>query len=314
MAVVFMGTPAYVVPVLDALVEAGWAVSGVYTQPERPAGRGRVIEAPPVKEYALRRGLPVFQPTSWRSQEALQQLASQQPQAIVVAGYGRLLPAEVLRLAPGGCVNVHPSLLPQYRGPSPVVTALLEGDMTTGVTLILLDEGMDTGPILVQRSVPVEDHDTGGSLTRRLFEVGARLVVETLPAWLEGKVQPLPQGHSLATITRRMTKEDGQVDWDQPAVRLWRQVRAFDPWPGTYTFWRGRPLKVLEVSLPGVSTEGEPGRVLLLDGGAEARVVVVTGGGSALELLWVQIEGRRPLGVEEFLRGHPDLVGSKLPS
>ena len=313
MSLVFMGTPAYVVPVLDALVQAGYQVGGVYTQPDRPTGRGRKAEAPPVKEYALSKGLAVYQPSAWRSPEVFQELADLEPEAIVVAAYGRLLPPEVAHLPHRACLNVHPSLLPKYRGPSPVVSALLEGEAITGVTLMVVDEGVDSGPIVAQRTVEVEDHDTGGSLTRRLFEVGARLVVETLPTWLAGEIEPVPQDHSQATVTKRIAKEDGQLDWRKSEAHLWRQVRALYPWPGTYTFWRGRLLKVLEASLSGVEGDGEPGHVLLLGNGREPRLGVVAGDGRVLELRRMQLEGRRPLGAAEFLQGHPDFIGSRLP-
>ncbi len=310
-SVVFMGTPAYALPVLGALLGAGHLIRGVYTQPDKPAGRGRGLETSPVKQYALQRGLPVYQPPSWRSPQALQGLASLSPEVIVVAAYGRILPPDVLRLPQYGCLNVHPSLLPRYRGPSPVVTALLDGEAATGVTVMLMDETMDTGPVVAQRVVPVQDADTGDTLTQRLFEIGAGLLVETLPRWLQGELRAVPQDNGLATVTRRITKEDGVMDWQQPAARLWRQVRALDPWPGAYTLWQGKLLKVLDASVSGVSGQGPPGQVFLF---GEGRLGVVAGDGGALELRRLQLEGRRSLGVVEFLRGHSDLVGARLPS
>ncbi|MSQ41391.1 MAG: methionyl-tRNA formyltransferase [Dehalococcoidia bacterium] len=309
--VVFMGTPANALPVLGALLGAGHLIKGVYTQPDRPAGRGRGLEASPVKQEALLRGLPVYQPPSWRAPQALQGLAALSPDVIVVAAYGRILPPEVLRLPKYGCLNVHPSLLPHYRGPSPVVTALLDGEAATGVTIMAMDEGMDTGPVVAQRVVPVEDADTGDALTQRLFEVGADLLVESLPRWIKGELEAVPQDPGKATLTRRITKEDGLMDWRQPAAQLWRQVRALDPWPGAYTLWQGKLLKVLDASVAGGPGRGAPGQVFLL---GEGRLGIATGDGVALEVRRLQLEGRRPLGVVEFLRGHPDLVGSRLPS
>ena len=313
-SVVFMGTPASALPVLEALLVAGHEIRRVYTQPDRPAGRGREVEPSAVKHSALQQGLAVSQPAIWRSAEALAELAAMAPQVIVVAAYGRLLPPQVLRVPPKGCLNIHPSLLPRYRGPSPVVTAILEGEKRTGVTVMLMDEGMDTGPILAQRTVEVTSDDTGGSLTHRLFEEGGRLLVETLPLWLEGKLVPVPQDASQATVTRRITKEDGQLDWAQPAERLWRQVRALDPWPGTYTTWRGKLLKVLEASVLPAPVQGASGLVVVAEHDRQPVLAVATGEGTALVLSRLQLEGRRPLSAEEFLRGHLDFVGSRLPS
>ena len=272
------------------------------------------MEASPVKAFAVERGLAVFQPPTLRPPSALEELAALAPEVIVVAAYGRLLPPEVLRLPLHGCLNVHPSLLPRYRGPSPVVTAMLEGEAITGVTVMLMDEGLDTGPLLAQRAVTIEERDTGETLTRRLFEVGGRLLVETMPRWVAGELKAVPQDPSQATTTRRITKEDGQLDWGQPAARLWNRVRALDPWPGAYTLWRGRMLKVLEASVAGAPGQGLPGQVFVIEGGREPRLAITAGSGTALEVRRLQLEGRRPLEAAEFVRGQPDLVGSRLPS
>lgn len=308
-----MGTPSYAVPVLEALLGAGHRVAGVYTQPDRPAGRGLRPEAPPVKRYALERGLAVFQPQSLRSPGALEELRALAPRAIVVAAYGKFLPPEVLRLPPLGCLNLHPSLLPRHRGPSPVQAAILEGDEVTGVSIILLDEGMDTGPILAQVEEPIRDTDTAATLTERLFNIGARLMVETLERWDRGLLSPTPQDHARATVTRRIAKEDGEMDFSRPAVYLWRMVRAYQPWPGAYTRWEGRLLKVLEALPLEAQGEAPPGTVVALPRGSPAPVGVVAGRG-VLALLRLHLEGRRPLPAEEFLRGHPRFIGARLPS
>jgi len=309
MRLVFMGTPDYAVPCLAALLEAGHQVLAVYTSPDRPRGRGRRLEPPPVKAFAQERGLPVHQPPSLRLPQAQEGLASLGPQAIVVAAYGKILPPQVLRIPPLGCLNVHPSLLPRHRGPSPVVTALLEGDAVTGVTVMLLDEGMDTGPILAQREEPILPEDTTPTLTERLFRLGAVLLVETLPRWAAGELTPRPQDPARATVTRLVRKEDGLIPWGASAERIARMVRAYQPWPGAYTRWRGQLLKVhqAEPLSPG-HPRGRPGEVLFLEGRG---AVVVTGEG-LLRLQRVQLEGKRPMAVEEFLRGHPAFIGSRL--
>ncbi|MEK7778308.1 MAG: methionyl-tRNA formyltransferase, partial [Chloroflexota bacterium] len=246
MRAVFMGTPDFALPVLESLLSGGCQVVGVYTRPDQPAGRGRQPAPPPVKTYALGRGLPVFQPRSLRREEAVLELASLQPDVIVVAAYGRILPPEALAVPPLGVLNIHPSLLPKYRGPSPVITALLDGESVTGVTVMLMDEGMDTGKILAQRQAAILPHETAGELTDRLFRQGAELLLEVLPKWAAGELKPVPQEEAMATITRLYTKEDGDMDWSLPAAVLERRLRAFHPWPSCYTRWEGKLLRILD--------------------------------------------------------------------
>ena len=317
-----MGTPEYAIPVLDALLSLNSRIVGVYTQPDRPKGRGRTREVPPIKAYALERWLDVVQPTSLRQIEVQRELAAARPDVIVVAAYGRILPPEVLAIPPHGCVNVHPSLLPEYRGPSPVATFILEGGARTGVTIMLMDEGMDTGPILASRSVEVDVAvATTDSLTARLFQVGADLLEEVLPRWLDGQLTPLPQDHGKATVTGKLGKGDGEARWDLAAEELERRLRAFTPWPGLFTYWKGALLKISAASVvpsPGRAAasgtsrggEGDIGLVIPLDEPGIA-VGVVTGRG-VLGIRGLQLEGRSPVSSEEFLRGHRDLVGSIL--
>lgn len=314
MRLVFMGTPEHALPCLEALLEAGHEVVGVCCPPDRPAGRGRRPQEPAVKRLAAQRGLAVFQYPSLRAADAQEGLRALRPEALVVAAYGKLLPKEILGIPSLGSLNVHPSLLPRHRGPSPVVTAILEGDEVTGVTVMLLDEGMDTGPILAQREAPVREEDTTPSLTARLFRLGAALLVEVLPRWARGDLQPRRQDEARATNTRLVRKEDGQVDWRAPAVRIERRIRAYQPWPGTYTWWRGSLLKVLQAeALPGAVVGAEPGQVVDLEGHQREPIVVATGEGLLL-LQRVQLEGKRPVDMEEFLRGHAGFTGSRLPS
>ncbi|MDO8750965.1 MAG: methionyl-tRNA formyltransferase [Dehalococcoidia bacterium] len=313
MRTVFMGTPEFALPVIEGLLTGDYQLVGVYTRPDQPAGRGRQPAPPPVKTYALSRGLPVFQPRSLRREEAVRELASLQPEVIVVAAYGRILPPEALAVPPRGVLNIHPSLLPKYRGPSPVITALLDGESVTGVTVMLLDEGMDTGNILAQRQTAILPHETAGELTHRLFRLGAELLLEVLPKWTAGELKPVPQEEAMATITRLYTKEDGDMDWSLPAAVLERRLRALQPWPGCYTRWEGKLLKVLDGAAAGEVSTAPPGQVVALPRGSAFALAVAAGQG-LLGLAEVQLEGRKAQAAEEFLRGYPRFVGVKLPS
>ena len=313
MKIVFMGAPEYVITPLEYLIGAEYAdVVGVYTQPDRPVGRGGALAAPPVGQYCRERGIPLFQPASLRNSAAHEELATLEPDVVVVAAYGRILPNEVLTIPRHGCLNIHPSLLPRHRGPSPVVTALMEGDHTTGVTLMVVDEGMDSGPIVAQQTTEVLPDETAGNLTYRLFRAGGELMVSILPRWVDGNLSPVDQDESLATFTRKITKQDGEVDWTLPAFRLKRKAQAFDPWPGLYTYWNGKVLKLTKVRLVtnDVNYFEQPGAVVH---SFDNSVAVVTGSG-LLELDELQLEGRRPISAAEFVRGQRDLVGSVLPS
>lgn len=307
--IVFMGTPEFAVPALQALVEHH-EVAGVVTQPDRPAGRGRAMAASPVKEAAVAHGLPIFQPETLRAPEAVGHLAEWQPELIVVAAFGQILRPSVLALPPHGCLNIHASLLPRYRGAAPIPAAILAGDQATGVTLMQMDEGLDTGPILAQAELPIAADDSTGSLTAKLAHLGARLMIESLPAWLGGDLQPQPQDNSQATYCRPLRKVDGQVDWNREAVQLDRQVRACDPWPGAYTTWQGQRLKLLRVRpWPEWPVEEMAGQVVRL----EAGIGVVTGQG-LLELLEVQLAGKKPMAGEMFAIGQRQMIGSRLGS
>ncbi len=308
-----MGTPEYVVPPLDALLAADYAkVVGVYTQPDRPSGRGGAITSPAVARHCSGRGLPLFQPTSLRNAAAQRQLAELEPDVVVVAAYGRLLPEEVLSIPRYGCLNIHPSLLPRHRGPSPVVTALLEGDRTTGVTIMVVDAGMDSGPVVVQATAEVGEEETATDLTFRLFRVGGELMASILPQWVAGELTPVEQDESQATFTRKITKQDGEADWSFTAEVLARRLRAFDPWPGLYTVWNGKTLKLTKVRAVAGDTKaaGRAGAVVVTEGNG---VGVLTGDG-VLGLDEVQLEGRRPVPAAEFVRGQREFVGSVLPN
>ncbi len=311
MRIVFMGTPEFSVPILEQLIGSEHQVVAVYTQPDRPAGRGRTLTPSSVKTVALAHGLPVLQPASLKGTAEVAELDELKPDAIVVAAYGQLLPQPVLDIPAFGCLNVHPSLLPKYRGASPIAAAILNGDEETGVTIMLLDAGLDSGPVLAQRAIAIEPDDTTESLGGKLARLGAELLVQTLPRWFDRSLTPEPQDETSATYTKLVAKEEGEINWQLSAVELWRRVRAFYPWPGCYTRWRGKQLKLLE-AVPVTGGEGlEPGRVLSLSLEQEAVVGVATGAG-ILGLRRVQLEGKKAMEAADFLRGHRDFIGDRL--
>lgn len=309
---VFMGSDSFSLPILTALIERGEtlsvpvAVAAVVTQPDRPSGRGRKSEPGVVKLAAERAGVAVLQPERVRSPGSVADIMNLRPDIIVVASYGQILPRTLLEGPPSRALNLHPSLLPKYRGSSPIAAPILAGDSTTGTTLMLMSPRMDAGSILDQRTVEIGPRETAGELGMRLAAESADLLVSDLPAWLEGRMEPRPQDEDDATYTERVTKADGKVDWRLPAEQIARAARAYNPWPGVYTFWRGRQLKILESSaVPGSLS---PGRGERAPGGG---LMVGTGMG-VLEIYRVQLAGSRPMTAAELLRGHPDIAGSVL--
>jgi methionyl-tRNA formyltransferase len=309
---VFMGTPEFAVPSLAALLAAGYAVVGVLTKEDQPAGRGQKLAESPVKQLAAAHGLAIQQPRSLRTAQARAALAALAPDMIVVAAFGLILPQEVLDLPPFGCINVHGSVLPRWRGAAPIAAAILAGDVEAGVTIMRMAAGVDTGPTLSAAYLPVAADDTAGTLTPKLAALGADLLVRTLPRWLAGVIAPVPQPEEGVTYAPRITKEDGQIDWTEPAVQLERRVRAYRPWPTAYTRWSGLGLKVLRARADqgaGVRYQ-EPGTII--PRGTES-AGVVTGQG----VLWleeVQLAGKRATPIGAFLQGARGFVGSRLPS
>jgi methionyl-tRNA formyltransferase len=294
---VFMGSPEFSIPALRGLAER-YQVVGVVTQPDRPAGRGRVLTPPPVKNLAQELGLPVIQPRRLKEPQAMQQLHKWQPELIVVAAFGQILRADVLELPRYGCVNVHASLLPRWRGAAPVQAAILNGDAETGITIMLMDPGVDTGPLLSQRALPILPQDTGGSLSERLSALGAELLLETLPGYLSGEIQPQPQEETGATYAPMLKKEDGRLDFSQTAGQLERRVRAFNPWPGSFMVWQGQPLKIHRARAVSASRWNVPCSRCSYDG-----LPAVGTGRGLLVLEQVQPAGKRPVSGEDFLRG-----------
>ena len=310
--VLFMGTPDFAVPSLRALTEqanAGLAVAGVVTRPDKPVGRKRRILFSPVKQFALEHDIPVYQPGPLRRPEALAQLREIAPDLIVVAAFGQILPPEVLSLPLHGCLNVHASLLPRWRGASPINTAILAGDSETGVTIMLMDAGLDTGPMLARRATPIGDSETAGELSERLALLGAELLVETVPRWLAGALMLEPQDDTQATMTRLLRKSDGRLDWRLPAEELARQVRAYTPWPGAFTTWQGRTLKIAQARAYSVTTDLPPGACFAPSG---AGSLAVACGSGALALEMIQLEGKRALPTADAVRGYPALASARL--
>ena len=304
--VIFMGTPEFAVPVLHTLM-ATQTVVGVVSQPDKPAGRGHQLRPPPVALAAAAAGLPVYQPRSLRREEAAAPLRDWQPDVIVVAAFGQILRPHVLHLPPHGCVNVHASLLPRWRGASPIQHALLAGDATTGVTLMAMDEGMDTGPTYVQEALAIGAEDTAATLHDRLAALGADMVRRYLDDILAGRLSATAQPAGGVTYAPLIDKAAGRIDWTGDSAALDRLVRAMTPWPGAFTAWGGESLKVLRARPVADRPAGPPGLVVATAGG-----LLVLAGGGALRLEEVQLAGKRAMAAAEFARGRPEFVGSVL--
>ncbi len=314
MQVIFMGTPEFAISPLEHLILNQYQVVAVYTQPDKPAGRGRSLVSPPLKRAVLVWKLPVVQPVSLKGDEVVAQLAEFHPDVIVVAAFGQILPQSVLDISGCGCINIHPSLLPRFRGASPVAAAILAGDEFTGVSIMLMDRGLDTGPILARAQIPISMQDTTGSLTAKLSLIATQLLLEVLSRWSRGELTAQPQSEVGATCSGPISKEEGEVDWRLPAVGIWRRVRAFQPWPGCYTRWQGRQLKIIEaVPLPAERALGV-GQVIALTSATESRAAfgIATGEG-ILGVLKVQLGGKRAMSAAEFLRGQRQFIGAILP-
>ena len=310
MRIVFMGTPEFAVLPLESLVRNGYEIAAVYTQPDKAAGRGRVVEEPPVKKAALILHLKVLQPVNLKSAETRTHLAELKPDAIIVAAFGQILPQSVLEIPPLGCINIHPSLLPRFRGVAPVPAAILNGDEFTGVSIMLMDKGVDTGPLLTRAQIPVLPQDTAGSLMGKLSLISAQLLLDTLPRWFRKEIRPQPQNNINASYTKMLTKEAGESDWKLPAVEIWRRVRAYQPWPGCYTRWQGKQLKILEAVPLTEKGTNKPGSVVAVQEGTAA--FGITCGDGILGVIKVQLEGKKTITAREFLRGQRRFLGAVL--
>jgi len=302
--IVFMGTPEFAVPPLQRLIEQHDVVA-VVTQPDRPAGRNRQVQMSPVKQVALAAGIPVFQPERLRRPEAIEALRQWPADVFVVAAFGQILPQAVLDMPAHGSLNIHASLLPRWRGAAPINAAIRAGDAESGITLMGMDAGLDTGPMLTQRAISLAPGETAETLHDKLSALGADLLIETLPAYLRGEITPQPQDDTLATFAPRIDKAEGRIQWSDSAVTIERQVRAFTPWPGTFTSWNGKQLKLLAGrTAPGAA---EPGQVIEREG----QIAIGTGDGLFLPT-HVQLEGKNAVSIEDFRRGHGDFVEATL--
>jgi methionyl-tRNA formyltransferase len=320
--IIYMGTPYFAVPALNALVQGsapgvvlpeGYEIVAVITRPDKPAGRGREVAFSPVKQAALSHGLSVWQPGSFKKPENSAALAAYGADLHIVAAFGQILPQAVLDQPRYGTLNIHASLLPKYRGPDPIAEAILQDDKETGVSIMLLDAGIDTGPVVLKRSIALSEDDTTGSLTLKLAELGAQTLLEVLPLWVGNKIIPEPQDEQQASHTRMLSKENGKICWDLPATVLARQVRAYMPWPGSYTYWRGKLLKVITAYPTSVESAvpSTPGMVSVHEEAGHQVLAVATGSGFLL-IKHLQLAGKRAMGAEEFLRGYPQIMGEVL--
>ena len=298
-----MGTPEFAVPSLARLIRDGHQVFAVFTQPDKPAGRGRVMHAPPVKSFALEHAIPVHQPAKVKTNEEVREVfESISPDACVVAAYGKILPAWLLAIPRLGCINVHASLLPRYRGAAPINWAIANGERETGVTIMRMDAGMDTGPMLAKLATEIGVDEIAPGLAARLAQLGAELLSDTLPRIERGEIEPIPQDNSEATYAPMLKREDGLIDWRMTAHEIANRVRAFQPWPGSYTEFREKRLTIWRARAETTtSTEAaEPGTIMAID---EAGIIVACADATALRIEEVQIEGKRRVTAREFANG-----------
>lgn len=306
MNVIFMGTPHFAVPILQALIETQTVV-GVVTQPDKPTGRGNTMTPPPVKLLAEQMGLPVYQPKSLKKVESAEPLRQWQPDLIVVAAFGQILRPHLLQLPPLGCVNIHASLLPRWRGAAPIHHAIWQGDHETGVCLMKMEEGLDTGPVYTREQIVIDSAETTPSLHDKLAELGALLIRRDLPRLARGELSAEPQSEQGVAYARIIKKEDGEINWHHSAIAIGRQLRALTPWPGSYTAWNGQLLKIGRATPLTRTVTGKPGEVIQ-DG---QQIMVVTGEG-ALLLDEVQLAGKKSATVASFVNGHPQFIGTQL--
>ncbi|HUI44820.1 MAG TPA: methionyl-tRNA formyltransferase [Nitrospirota bacterium] len=306
MKLVYMGTPQFAVAPLRALAASGHEIIGVVTRIDKPSGRGQVLASPPVKQAASEMKLPLFQPRRVREPEFIAMLKSLNAEVIVVAAYGQILPNEILTLPKYGCINIHASLLPLYRGAAPINWAIMHGDAETGITIMQMDEGMDTGAMLLQESIPIGSKDTAGSMLEKLSSLGARLITEALPLIAAGRIARRVQDNRRATLAPPLRKKDGSIDWTLPAVEIHNRVRGLSPWPGAYTYLDGKMIKILESEA--MTGKEEPGVLFEAEKGALA----VGAGSGILRIVALQSEGKKPMTAADFLRGHHGLAGKKL--
>lgn len=308
MRIVFMGTPEFAVPSLEALLKSDDRVVGIVTQPDRPRGRGQRLSPSPVKVIAQREQLPLLQPTKMKDPAFMAELSGWKPDFIAVAAFGRILPPAILSLPPRGCVNVHGSLLPKYRGAGPIQWAIINGETETGITTMLMEEGMDTGAILLQEAIPIAPEDTAGSLSSRLADLGGRLLVETLAQLKMGTLIPRPQDHAQASLAPLLKKEDGVIDWSLPATMIANRIRGLTPWPGAHTFLQADRWMIYRATPMDEAATSAPGQITAMTKDA---IHVATGQG-VLAIRELQPANGRRMPAAQYLAGHPLQIGMQL--
>lgn len=305
MNIVYFGTSKFATIILEKLIQSGIRPVAVVTQPDRPAGRAKKLQEPPVKNIAKKYQIPLLQPEKIADRRS--QIADLKPDICIVAAYGTIIPKTILEIPKYGFINVHPSLLPKYRGPSPIQTALLNGDKETGASIMVLDEEVDHGPILISQKSKVESRMTMPELEKELAIMSAELLIKTIPAWTEGKIQATPQDHSKATFTKMLTRDDGKIDWLKNAEEIERHIRAYTPWPSAWTMFHEQRLRILAATVLNTSTPHVPGTVTKHNNG-----FLIACGNRVLAPTLVQLEGKTPMGAEDFLRGHHKILGAQL--
>lgn len=308
MRIIFMGTPDFAVGVLQAIIEAGHEVVAVYTQPDKPKGRGKTMQFPPVKVQALSCQIPVYQPEKVRDEAVVEQMSKYQPDVIVVVAFGQILPESILNLPPLGCINVHASLLPKYRGAAPIQRVIMDGETVSGVTTMYMAKGLDTGDMIDKIEVPIDPKETGGSYHDKLMEAGARLCVSTLQQIEQGTAKRIPQDDSLSCYAHMLNKAMGELDFHQPAAKLDCLIRGLNPAPSAYSYIDGKILKIFEADVTESESQSEPGTVIAVD----KQSFTVQCGAQALRIKTVQLEGKKQMPVSAFLLGYKIDAGMKL--
>lgn len=308
MKVIFMGTPDFSVGTLEALVAAGHDVVLAVTQPDKPKGRGKEMQFTPVKECALKYNIPVYQPRRVREPECIEELRKYRADIMVVVAFGQILPKEILEMTKYGCVNVHASLLPKYRGAAPIQWSILDGEEVTGVTTMQMNEGLDTGDMLLKVEIPIEEKETGGSLHDKLAEVGARLCVETLAGLEAGTITPIPQGETTTSYAKMLDKQLGSIDWSKSAIEIERLIRGLSPWPSAYTNWNDKVMKIWDAKVVSDASTERPGTIVKV----EKDAFYVQAGDGALQVCELQIPGKKRMDAGAFLRGYQVKEGEML--
>jgi methionyl-tRNA formyltransferase len=306
--IIFMGTPGFAIPSLTMLIASDNTIAGVVTQPDRPSGRGKKLTPPPVKTLALQHALPVLQPERVKEENVIQWLRSKKPDLIVVVAFGQILPPKILKIPSYGCINLHTSLLPQYRGAAPINWALINGEKKTGVSTILMNEWMDTGDIFLQMETKIEEKEDALTLSNRLSTLGAKLLLKTISQLKRGGLTPTPQNHSKVTYAPLLKKDDGHIDWRKNAQAIHSQIRGTLPWPGAFTYLDKKLLKIFNSVVIDEENRGSPGKIFQV--GAEG--IKVATGKECLLLTEVQLQGRKRMNAAEFIKGHPVPTGTSL--